>query len=113
MFVKFLTKLSGPTPVTYLERTPIFEWCMVRCGSNNRHQKDMCLKEFGMHVQNLLTILDLIVNIIGGLCDQGMAPWLSPFELHFNLGRAPNFSVIEPGFSIYIRGSATNRSCIS
>ena len=51
----------------------------------------MCLKEIGMHVQILLTILDLIVNIIRGLCAQGMAPWLSPFDLHIDLGRAPNF----------------------
>jgi hypothetical protein len=87
IFVTFLTKLSGFTPVTHLEWIPIFEWCIVKCGSKNRHQKDMCLKEIGKHIQNLLTILDLIVSIIGGLCDQGMAPWLSPFDLHIDLGR--------------------------
>ena len=70
IFVTFLTKLRGPTPVTYLG------WCMVRCGYKNRHQKDMCLKEI-MDVQNLLTILDLIVNIIGGLCDQDLLIFIS------------------------------------
>ena len=27
---------------TYLDRTPIFEWWVVRCTSKNGHQKDMC-----------------------------------------------------------------------
>ena len=39
---------------------------MVRCGSKNGHQKDMCLKEIGLRAQNMLTILGSIVNIIGG-----------------------------------------------
>jgi hypothetical protein len=30
-----------------------------------RYQKDICLKEIGLHAQNLLTIVVLIVNIIG------------------------------------------------
>ena len=45
---------------------------MVRCGPNNGHQKDMCLKESGLHSRHLLTILGLIVNKSGGgghLCD--------------------------------------------
>ena len=29
---------------TYLIQTPIFEWCVVRCGSKNEHQKNMCQK---------------------------------------------------------------------
>ena len=44
----------------------LFEWCLVRCGSKNDHQKDMCSKEIRLCAQILLTILDLIVNIIGG-----------------------------------------------
>ena len=52
--------------------TPIFERCVVRFGSKNRHstglKKDiMCLKEIGSHAQNMLTILGSIVNIIGGI----------------------------------------------
>ena len=31
-----LHKVSGPNLVTYLNRTPTFEWCVVRYGSNNR-----------------------------------------------------------------------------
>ena len=52
--------------VTFLSRTLIFECCVVRCGSNNRYQKDMCLKEIGLHAQNIRTILGSTVNIIGG-----------------------------------------------
>ena len=32
--------------------TPIFEWYEVRCGSRNRHQKDMCSKEIRLRAQN-------------------------------------------------------------
>ena len=42
----------------------LFEWCLVRCGSKNGHQKDMCSKEIRLYAQILLTVLDLIVNII-------------------------------------------------
>jgi hypothetical protein len=28
-----------------------------RCGNKNAHQIDMCLKEIGLHVQNLLIVL--------------------------------------------------------
>ena len=37
--------------------TPIIEWYVVRCGSKNKHSKDMYLIGIGIHVQNLLTIL--------------------------------------------------------
>jgi len=33
---------------THLKWTPIFEWCVVRYGSKNGHQKDMCCKEIGL-----------------------------------------------------------------
>ena len=37
------------------------------CGFKNRYQKkDMCLKEIGLHVQNILTNLSSLVNIIKG-----------------------------------------------
>ena len=43
----------------------MFDLYVVRCGSKNRHQKDMCSKENGLCAQNMLTILHFIVNIIG------------------------------------------------
>ena len=49
--------------------TLIFEWYVVRSGSKNGHQKGlMCLKEIGLRTQNMLTILQSIVNMIGGTC---------------------------------------------
>ena len=46
----------------------MFEWCVVRCGSKNGHQKDMCSKEIGLHAQNLLTIQGSIFNMVEGTC---------------------------------------------
>ena len=40
---------------------------MVECECKNGYQKNMCLKEIGLHTPNLLTILGSIINIIGGL----------------------------------------------
>ena len=34
--------------------------------AKNKNHEDMCLKDIGLHVQNTLTILSLIVNIIEG-----------------------------------------------
>ena len=51
------SKGSGSNLVTYLTWTPIFEWCMVRCGSKDKHEKNMSLKEIELIVQNFLTIL--------------------------------------------------------
>ena len=49
-----------------LTREPIFEWCVVKCGSKNRQQKDKCLKQIGLRAHNLVTILSSVVNIVGG-----------------------------------------------
>lgn len=52
--------------VTYHTRTPSFEWWMIGHTSKNGY-----FKEIGLCIQNLLTILDVIVNIHGGeaLCN--------------------------------------------
>ena len=42
---------------------------MVGCGSNNVLQDEQCCKEIELHAEIVLTILDVIVNIVGGLCD--------------------------------------------
>ena len=39
---------------------------MIGYASTNEYQKDMCLKEIGLRAQNILTILNLIINMIGG-----------------------------------------------
>ena len=39
---------------------------MVRCDSRYGHHYDTCSKEIGTHaLQNLLTILDVVINIFG------------------------------------------------
>ena len=41
--------------------TPVFEWCVVRCRSKNK-----CQKEIRLRAQNMLTLLGAIVNMTGG-----------------------------------------------
>ena len=38
---------------------------MGSCGSKNGHQEGVCLKEIGLHAQNMLSILGSMVNMIG------------------------------------------------
>ena len=51
----FVSRRSGHT---------ICEWNMVRCGSENIHQKEMYSKEIGSHAQNMLTILGSTINMM-------------------------------------------------
>ena len=53
-----------PSSVTYLNRTPIFKWCVVRSGSKNGHQKGTCSKVIELHAQNMLGSLAPILNMI-------------------------------------------------
>ena len=39
-------KVDVPNSVTYLNRTPIFEWYVDKCGSKNGYQKNMCLQKY-------------------------------------------------------------------
>ena len=41
-------------------------YLVVWCGFKNEYQKVIYLKELGLRVQNMITILDSIINIIGG-----------------------------------------------
>ena len=63
----WLNNIRGPNNlVTYLDLTLVFGWIAVRYGSNNIHQKDTCAKAIGLHIQNILTFMSFIVNLIGG-----------------------------------------------
>ena len=63
------SKVCGCYSVTFLNWTPVFHWCVVRCGSKNKHYKDgTCLKEIGICLQILLPNSHLIVNTIGRTC---------------------------------------------
>ena len=41
-------KVDNPYSVTFLFREPIFKQYVVWCGSKNRYQKDMSLKEIAL-----------------------------------------------------------------
>ena len=70
----FNGKVDVPNSVTYLRRTLIFEWYVVWCGSKNKYQKDTCLKEIGLHAQNMITIVASIIDLLGGnLYDHSMS----------------------------------------
>ena len=58
-------KVGNPNSITILNQKPILEWYVVRCGSNKGYQKDMWLKEIGLHAQSIITILSSIGSIIG------------------------------------------------
>ena len=49
-----------------LKHAPVFDRCVVGCGSENGHQKNMFLEDIGVRVGIVLTILGSIVNILGG-----------------------------------------------
>ena len=76
-----IIEIVNPYSVTFLIRTPILKWYVVCCGSKNIYQKDMCLKEIGLHAQNITTILVSIVNIKAG----GGGGLMWPFNEHKNL----------------------------
>ena len=46
--------------------TPIFEWYVVKYGSENQHQKDMRVIKIGLCAQNMLPILSSILNMCWG-----------------------------------------------
>ena len=54
-----------PTSVISLNRTPIFEWYVVWCGSKNRYQRHVFIKDW-IACSNMMTSLDSVVNIIEG-----------------------------------------------
>ena len=58
-------KVDNPYSITFLIKKPIIEGHVVWRGFKNGYQKDTCLKKNGPLVQNMITILDSIFNIIG------------------------------------------------
>ena len=57
------------------------------------HQKDMCLTEIGLHVQDLLTTLSSMISIIGGgdMYDHLMSTKTLPFLMNKVFRRASKF----------------------
>ena len=87
-----MCRVNAPNSVSYLDRSPVFEWCVVMCGSKNGNQKDMYLKEFGLHAQNLFNHSRLnSQHNSGGLLSRFMALVLFDFEKSYQQkGRAEN-----------------------
>ena len=52
----------GPYSVTFLDQKPVFEWCVIRCGSKNDNNKTFFFIEIGLGAQNLLTALGSLNN---------------------------------------------------
>ena len=50
------TKVDSSYSVTFLNRTPIFEWCVIVCSSKKGYQNDMCLKDIQLHAQNMIIV---------------------------------------------------------
>lgn len=73
-------KMCVPNSNTYFNQPPIFELCVIRCGSENDYQTDICLKKIGLRAQSLFTILGSIVNTIGGLDDHSSNREISKFH---------------------------------
>ena len=59
-------KRDNPYLVTFLIKTPIFEWYVLWCGFKNILQKDMFPKNIALCVQNMITIMNSTININGG-----------------------------------------------
>lgn len=38
------SKVRGPNSMPYLDQTAILGCVVIKCGSKNRHQKDVCLR---------------------------------------------------------------------
>ena len=50
----FWTQVCRCYSIAFLNRTLMFNWCVVRWGSKNKHHKIACIKEIGLHVQILV-----------------------------------------------------------
>jgi hypothetical protein len=61
-----LHKGDMPNLITYLNYTPIFEWYIVKCGSNNGYRTNMCWIIIWIHANKLIPILSSTINMAGG-----------------------------------------------
>ena len=60
-------KVDTPNLDCRLKQPLIFEGCVVRCKSKNKHKMYLCFKEIGVRIQNVLeTTINLLINIILG-----------------------------------------------
>ena len=57
------SKVDMPNSISDLNHAPIFEWYVVKYGSMNKYQKSSCLKEIGLHAQNMINVLGSTMGI--------------------------------------------------
>ena len=71
----YIYRVGVANSVTSLNWTPLFEWYVIRCGSNTGYQKDKCIKETEVRAPNILTIIRSTMNIIYLFILGGGAIW--------------------------------------
>ena len=69
----YVNKVELTNFVPSLNQPPIYEWYVVRCGSNNKYQKYTCLKEIRVCAENMITILNSVVKTMFGMEECYMA----------------------------------------
>lgn len=57
-------KVSGYNSITYPNQVLVFEWCMISCGSKNRHPEEKFLQEIKLYAHICINFLGTIVNVI-------------------------------------------------
>ena len=50
-FGGFLKQACLICKIAYLYKAITFEWCVIRCGFINKHQKGICSKDIGLNIQ--------------------------------------------------------------
>ena len=58
-------KIDIPYSLTFVTKTLVLEWYVIRCGFKNKNQKDTCLRGIGFHAQITLASQGSRVNLIG------------------------------------------------
>ena len=48
------------TSVTYLNRTPMYLASMLWCASKNKHQKDVCFQDIGLHAHDEMIVVSSV-----------------------------------------------------
>lgn len=61
----YIFKVTRPNSTTYLNETPIFEWCVSRRGTKNKQPINTCLQKVEDVVLSCQTIQDSTINVIG------------------------------------------------
>lgn len=108
MLCRYCNKVvDNPYSLTFLIRTPIFEWCAVWRGSKNRCQTDMCFEEIKLRAQIITPILDSTISIfVGTYMTTLMSMRICTLTMSETFIRAPKIMRNVATTSIWIRHPA-------